>query len=84
MKRIQSKIYASSDEESKDVEMQSDNSDDDADSEGGEDEDVDMDSDSDSAQASKKVKAERGGKKALREQITQEKEIRLKEQQMRN
>ena len=44
--------------------------------EGGEDEDVDMDS----AQASKKVKAERGGKKALREQITQEKEIRLKEQ----
>lgn len=71
MKRIQSKIYASSDEddqeEAKDSDAQMDS--DGADSEAGEDEDVDMDSDASIAKedSGKKVKAERGGKKALRE-----------------
>jgi len=50
--------------------MDSDGADSDgADSEAGEDEDVDMDSDASIAKedSGKKVKAERGGKKALRE-----------------
>lgn len=45
---------------------------------------MDSDSDNENSASNKKIKGERGGKKALRAEITKEKEIRKKEQEMRN
>lgn len=84
MARIQSKNYDDSDadmESAEDDDQESGEDSNDDDDEDSEAEDVDMNSDSDSG--SEKVEKLKG-KKALRAQITQEKEIRQKEQQMRS